>query len=410
MPTTQIGKRGGRLGALDLLRLFAALSVMSFHFTALISPAWPNTLVPLSLYPIKRFSAYGTMGVPLFFVISGFVVLMSAWGRGVPEFIASRVGRLYPAYWVAAAMSTVLVFVLWPHNYVFKGATTPEALLNLTMFQGAFGVRNLDGVYWTLWYEARFYVLLGLLLLVGITRKRVLAFATLWPIAGAIAASAHSALLTAILMPDFAPFFAGGMLLYLIFREGHDLGTWLLVGVQVAFAEYEAIPVYKRSITVDTITQTSTLRVGMCLAAAFALVALATLTRAAGWKARWMTVAGALTYPLYLLHENFGWYVIHRVYGHLGPKASVLLAGIVLVAAAFALHYLVEKPFGSRLRRATLAMLQRSEAPAAQPIHLTASGHGSGPSAAPHALPADFDGVPTQQGSGELVGLRRRPG
>ena len=45
------------------------------------------------------------MGVPFFFVISGFVVLMTAWGRDVPHFVASRVGRLFPAYWVAVVIA-----------------------------------------------------------------------------------------------------------------------------------------------------------------------------------------------------------------------------------------------------------------------------------------------------------------
>jgi hypothetical protein len=52
------------------------------------------------------------------------------------------------------------------------------------MFQTAFGAHNIDGVFWTLWEALCFYLLVGLLMLVGITRQRILAFAALWPIVG----------------------------------------------------------------------------------------------------------------------------------------------------------------------------------------------------------------------------------
>jgi peptidoglycan/LPS O-acetylase OafA/YrhL len=366
-----------RLGALDALRLFAALAVVGFHFTARHSPGW-NGPAPEELAGVGRFTAYGAMGVPLFFVISGFVLLMSAWGKGVPEFVASRVGRLFPAYWVAVAFSIVLVLYVWPENpaFLLHEISRPAALLNLTMLQGAFGVPDVDGVYWTLWYEARFYFLIALLMLVGLTRNRILAFALLWPIAGAIAEQAGSSLLTTLLIPDFSPFFAGGMLLYLIFRDGHDLGTWLLVALQVAVAVHRAIPRFTTAFTMDTTMPASPARIALLACACFALVALVTLTPASEWRARWMTAAGALTYPLYLMHENLGWYVIHLSRDVLGPWGAVLVATTFALLAAIAVHHLVERPFGARLRRATLQMMQTSTAVGGHTRkHAEASGH-----------------------------------
>jgi peptidoglycan/LPS O-acetylase OafA/YrhL len=135
-----------RLGALDVLRLLAALSVVAFHFTASRNFAWDGVSAPAELAVVQPVTVYGTLDVPLFFVISGFVLLMSAWGNGVPGFVASRAGRLFPAYWVAVGVSIVLMFVAWPENPHFAGITAPEALLNVSMFQGAFGGPNLDRV------------------------------------------------------------------------------------------------------------------------------------------------------------------------------------------------------------------------------------------------------------------------
>ena len=55
------------------------------------------------------------------------------------------------------------------------------------MLQSAVGVDHVDGVYWTLWTELRFYLLLGVLSLVGITRRRVVGVAILWPWAALLA-------------------------------------------------------------------------------------------------------------------------------------------------------------------------------------------------------------------------------
>jgi peptidoglycan/LPS O-acetylase OafA/YrhL len=362
--------RTGRLGMLDVLRFVAAGAVVGFHFLARDSPAWGGA-VPDEVAGAGQWAAYGRLGVPLFFVISGFVILMSSWGRDVPDFVASRVGRLYPAYWVSVVLSVAISFVLWPTYAEFFGGreSASEAVLNLTMVQQAFGSRNVNGVYWTLWYEARFYLLIALLVLIGMTRRRILAFAALWPVAGAIADQAGSELLTTLLLPTYAPFFAGGMLLYVLYRDGHDRGTWLLVGLQAATALYYSLRIHESALTELTPFAPSGAVIAVLTLACFGLVALATLTPAARWNARWMVYAGALTYPVYLLHENLGWFVIAHLRESLGAWGAVGAAVVAALVASMLVHHLVEKPLGPVLRRVTADMLRRTtdrtEAPAA---------------------------------------------
>jgi peptidoglycan/LPS O-acetylase OafA/YrhL len=94
-----------RAAALDGLRLIAALSVAVFHFV----DAWSvdGYHSHLHFFPtMARPAAYGFLGVDLFFIISGFVICMSGWGRSVADFAASRVARLFPAYWFAILATT----------------------------------------------------------------------------------------------------------------------------------------------------------------------------------------------------------------------------------------------------------------------------------------------------------------
>src|SRR5690606_37147509 len=125
---------------------------------------------------------YGYAGVHLFFVISGFVILMSMWGRSVPQFVASRISRLYPAFWAAVLLTATLRW-LWP---TFASPRAPDVVANLTMVHEPLGFPSIDGVYWTLWVEMQFYLLMLGLLAWGITVRRVLALATVVPLVGTL--------------------------------------------------------------------------------------------------------------------------------------------------------------------------------------------------------------------------------
>src|SRR4051812_19156660 len=100
-------RRRPRLAALDGLRFLAALAVMFFHYTAAEKLLWGNPS-RLEFPTMNLLTRYGYLGVQLFFVISGFVILMTAYGRNVEEFVASRFSRLFPAYWVAVLGTFVL--------------------------------------------------------------------------------------------------------------------------------------------------------------------------------------------------------------------------------------------------------------------------------------------------------------
>ena len=124
-----------RIVGLDVLRGGAAVAVMLHHHGQYYDVLYPGrTPLSFDLGP-------GHFGVELFFIISGFVILMTAERAARPiDFAWARFSRLYPAYWTALVVTFAVVNV-----FALPGrrASLARAVANLTMFQHAFGVGSL---------------------------------------------------------------------------------------------------------------------------------------------------------------------------------------------------------------------------------------------------------------------------
>lgn len=344
-----------RLYALDGLRLLAALSVVVFHFAARWNPGVGG--FPTETYPeVARVTVWGQIGVQVFFVISGFVIMLTAWSGDVRRFTASRLARLFPAYWASVVINVLLLAVLWDGYQQLRGheMTLTQVLLNFTMVQSAWGQTNVTGAYWTLWPELVFYLLVAFAMRRRFTHNRVLALAFVWPLLAVMAKSVP--VVSTVLISSWAPFFAGGVALYLIHRFGHSLVRWLVVAVNAAGGLYLVVP-YQGATIPDTTGEVADGTVAAALGlACFAVVALVTVTPVARLRWRWLTVAGVLTYPLYLVHEAVGWFVLAHV--DLDRWVELVLAIVTSIAVAALLHYGIERPLAPRVRRAVLAALQ----------------------------------------------------
>ncbi|GAB7182550.1 acyltransferase [Kitasatospora sp. Ki12] len=356
-----------RLYALDGMRLFAALSVMSFHWTAYvgIDGIWQGITPKQALPALNRVAAYGWLGVELFFVISGFVICMSCWGKRPGEFFISRVVRLYPGYWAGIALTTTVVLGLkqYARHTAGDGIDASTVLGNLTMLQTPLGMRHIDGVYWTLWVEMRFYLLFAIVVALGLTYRKVVAFCGIWTILAVLAPQAQIPLLTTMAMPNESPFFIAGIGMYLMYRFGQNLLLWGIVGFSwiLALTRLTAI----KEVYVSVLGHGLSWNV---MAAVVTLAFLLVLGAALGafnriqWK--WLTVAGALTFPLYLIHQEVGWTLIHFLLTQgLGVSAALVVALVSMLITAYLIHRAVERPGSKVLKNAldrSMATLRRS--------------------------------------------------
>lgn len=150
--TKNLSSKGNRLLELDGLRGIAAVMVMMYHYS-LLNPE--STLF--------TYFQFGKYGVQMFFVISGFVIFMTLQKTDkLWDFVISRFSRLFPTYWFAIIITTIIINIQIAADYK---VTIIQFLVNLTMLQHWFLVKDIDGVYWTLTIELCFYIIMVYLFL-----------------------------------------------------------------------------------------------------------------------------------------------------------------------------------------------------------------------------------------------------
>ncbi|MEV0255857.1 acyltransferase [Streptomyces sp. NPDC050732] len=361
LPAPRPARGKPRLRALDGLRLVAALMVAAYHYGGRdgeITEAWGSS--PKQQFPTaSEWFAYGCLGVQIFFVISGFVICMSGWGRPLRSFFASRASRLLPSYWAAIVLVTA-VFAL--PAVAYEAVSPSDALVNLTMLQQPLGADRVLGVCWTLWAELRFYALFALCVVMpGATRARVVLFCAVWTLSAAVAEGADQPLLDLVLMPEYAPFFVGGIGIYLIHRDRRDLTAWGITGVSWLIGQHYAVQGLWHAPNPDFFSYRSSAVIMAVVTAGFAAVLLIALGHLDRIDWRWLTVAGALTYPFYLVHEHLGWVTVEVLHRHLGLPSYATFA--LTITAMLLLAWLLNRYVEERLTPLIRKGLNRSHQP-----------------------------------------------
>ena len=164
-----------KLQSIQILRGFAALLVVIYHIRAMEALAIANnglTESPL----LNGLVTNGYAGVDLFFVISGFIMVHVTTGvragvKSALDFLFARVTRIYPIWWIFAALMTAMFIV--SNGLGYSGGLehasegqplTPYMIKSFLLApQPAHPVL---GVGWTLVHEMYFYLVFTLFLLV----------------------------------------------------------------------------------------------------------------------------------------------------------------------------------------------------------------------------------------------------
>ncbi len=286
-----------KIGSINALRFIAAAVVVFYHFTfAYYYRELSYVDIPLFRYLFQ----YGYLGVDLFFIISGFVISLSADGRNAFGFLKSRIGRLYPIFWVCAIITSL--FLLFGGHLIYSEMSWSRFLTNMTMFPGFFNADALDGVYWTLAVEMKFYFII-LLLLIFKQFKRI---------EGISVIAAISMLLISLFVTmevdsqiTWIPYFIAGVLFFKVYKNG--LSSIRIVALCTTFATsiiftLKRVPYLSEGYGVPFKPEI----ISLYILAFYVLFTLIALNKIRIINNTFINILGLLTYPIYLLHQQIG--------------------------------------------------------------------------------------------------------
>ena len=365
---------------LDPMRFGAAVGVAIFHqmfwswaWVSVGHPGFERFVATDVHYPnAATFTWFGWVGVEIFFVISGFVIANSASRASPTQFLLGRALRLYPAVWVCATATLLVLLVFGTGSAIDFIRPYIHAMLLVPV-----GVTkpSLDVVYWTLAAEMAFYLLVFLAMLT----KRI----TLWHFAFGL--TVWSAVFNAVALlvllfttpsnlpavsPDNLPYLAILMfrvpLAAALLNHGcfFALGIWLFISANRKLTALERVAVAVACVsgaaeiyffasffltTIPAISGQSALVPIMVWAAAVGVIAYdANRNRrpaaAASREApSYLRTLGLITFPLYLTHNVIGTGIIHALIdAGLGAATAVWVALALLVLVCWFICATVE--------------------------------------------------------------------
>jgi peptidoglycan/LPS O-acetylase OafA/YrhL len=307
-----------RLDALDGLRAIAVTWVAFYHYFYFWTSAgrgenltaYDDAFAHLPLFSV------GYLGVHLFFMISGFVILLTLEKTsGFGQFMIKRATRLLPPLFIFGTLTFVIVSLWGPEQlrvsvpeYLFSLLILPPNHVGLLLGNGNW--QWLDGAYWSLWVEVKFYVLIGLIYYWKPDRA-----ITLWTIfeLGTIVlellamASGSGAvhMASGFLFQSYVPYFSFGIAAYMASTGRNTAQVRRLAGVAIAHIAFIlSIQLYE-SVGADFHYMLQATLANIAVFAGFYLVAWRG-KRPALLENPVMTHIGRGSYGVYLMHQNIG--------------------------------------------------------------------------------------------------------
>lgn len=366
---------------LQIARGLAALSVFLFHIKGILAEGFPA---------LARLVQFGDLGVPLFFVISGYVITASAQATitkrsSAHQFMKRRFLRIYPPFWCSVGVIVALPFALEALSVLKTGSFAVPSprylaldawgwlqLLTLTkIFAGGglglyreFELVNI--VYWTLAIEFQFYLVVYLALLARRHFITVLAATT----ALSLIVVAYPSGVNGGLFLHFWPMFALGIALWYLIEHGFVLER--LVSWPIMASLLILMPV---TVTVMALAYQGTLRTALdgvfpSEDLGFALICFLLLWAStpiepmlAAQRARGGRLGGSLvrsgwflgeiSYSLYLLHTQLLALpaMLARQVFEVGSPGYLLTVVLGTIALCRLFYVYCERPFSSEGRQ-----------------------------------------------------------
>jgi len=323
----------------EVWRGIAIAVVVYFHFIQ----RTPTTSYGLQDGPLLPFYS-GNVGVLVFFIISGYLISKSLhYSASLGAFYAKRLSRIWPLFLVANIF-TFSVIHLTQAPILFAGdkpllhdLPTWIDLIGSTLFLADFGIQWVDGVFWSILVELKFYALIGLLAALSPLRYAkifaVIAFCASFVQMGMsffdpVALQIPIKLFNGLLIAQYLPFFAIGVLLF-----KRDIGPLFSLNAFMVFAN-----LLEDSVRFPGFDFKQTLIFIVMFAGVLAL-------DAAVFRQYIFRTLGKYSYSLYLFHQINGIIIISLLAPAFGIEVGAFGAFACTMALSVVMSWLAEWRF-----------------------------------------------------------------
>ena len=328
-----------KINSLYYLRAISAVLILLYHYTT----RFGDSLYGMNLELKHEGLWWGSNAVYTFFILSGFLIVLSCKNKSAKEFALKRFFRLYPVYWVCIIITTIVTILFLPNRFI----GIKDTCINFTMFQFWLGAKSVDGAYWTLQYELLFYAAIWLVLILkkidvlDILSLLVLLFVfiekTLILIYGD-QGGFHivDSVFNNIFLAEYAHVFISGISL-----------SFLLKGIRLKLNCFNLLICCVIQFALN----------GLYRTIFFMLILLLILTLVfSNFKLKHdkaLITLSEISYALYLLHQfvgNYSRYYLIEHY-HIGYYVSFIIVTSFVVALAYSIHRLIEIPLNNKMKR-----------------------------------------------------------
>jgi peptidoglycan/LPS O-acetylase OafA/YrhL len=342
----QSGESGNqRNGLLDLLRFAAALTVAVYHF--LYRGAQEGGYLDFAFGAAGVSVSLGYLGVNLFFMISGFVIIWSATGRDWYGFSVSRLARLYPAH-LAAMTITFLVMAWWAQPPFSTDLF--QWLANLSMLAPIFGADFMDGAYWSIVIEIIFYGWVAIGLFSGVLPRHTDTAVAVWMVLVMVNNTMlGSRPVELLFLTEYGSYFALGIMVWRISSLGGNTLRLLIAGLATLMT-FHAAEVQRLDVITRLGEASSAPVVALANGGIIAAFVLAAVLGRYIKSGPWMLALGGISYPFYLVHQNAGYILMNVVEPAIGKWGAFALALTLSLAVSWWIFARIE-PVGRMIIR-----------------------------------------------------------
>jgi peptidoglycan/LPS O-acetylase OafA/YrhL len=293
----------------------------------------------------------GVIGVEIFFIISGVVIVMCSATlpfntTGAKEFMIRRLLRIVPLYWLVLLIKVAVTLVLPSivYNNSFDAVHAIKSFLFIPTFNAAGGIRPIHGVGWTLQHEMFFYLLFGAMMLLGKRPARWVSAVIIGLVCVGVGVTPQSAPMLVITNPINLYFIVGMMIGSIIVHGGayHPSSRYvLLAGLILAALLKWLLPEFMKALPL--------VPVALVFGALMLLLTTWRLPR----PLHFAVVLGNSSYTLYLFHPLVAPPVlltVHRIAAPLGPFVEITLTVTITITLAHGIYKWVELPLNRGIK------------------------------------------------------------